>query len=343
MASVRASFLRDVTSSANKDSSTSMKSTDFWGTALQATNGNIDATPLSRKGVMRGSTFTPTPYSPGSAGGMTDSPMSASVRHSATPRVAKTLQQQIPTYITPSKVLFQQSAARSSAQQQYLLKDVDRKPHLTVVFDLDETLVSNRRADLAQAILRPYALHVLNALRHMPNLEVVMWTASTRETGTPVVEQLYEGGSVFDDIIYRNDAWFTEPIHTKDLRLLGRDMNRVVIFDNAPNCCKLNPQNSVMVEDFHGNRAENDAALVNCYYIIESLLKQCAAGVAVKDGLSKLLSEGHLCRPIYYQLPEGWSKVDLNSVQPIKIPPHGKYVRAHTLPPNAQTMKHWTM
>eukprot|EP00331_Platyophrya_macrostoma_P009834 CAMPEP_0176419878 /NCGR_PEP_ID=MMETSP0127-20121128/8298_1 /TAXON_ID=938130 /ORGANISM="Platyophrya macrostoma, Strain WH" /LENGTH=386 /DNA_ID=CAMNT_0017800417 /DNA_START=396 /DNA_END=1556 /DNA_ORIENTATION=+ len=245
---------------------------------------------------------------------------------------------------TPQKSLF--SSPVATQPQRFLLRDIEphqSKPLLTVVFDLDETLVSNRRADLAQAILRPYALHVLNALRHMANLEVVMWTASTRETGAPVVEQLSMGGLVFDDVVFRSDAWFTEPIHTKDLRLLGRDLDRVVIFDNAPSCCKLNAHNSVIVEDFHGLRTENDAALVNCYYIIESLLKQAGEGTPVREGLQRLLSEGHLCRPVVYQLPDTWSKVNLRDVPPIRIPPHGKYVRAHTLPPNAQTMKHWTI
>lgn len=268
----------------------------------------------------------------------------------STPRTAVRAQNQQHCSTTPSKSLFASPtsihAPLQEKQQRFLLRELEPgqpKPLLTVVFDLDETLVSNRRADLTQAILRPYALHVLNALRHMAHLEVVMWTASTRETGAPVVEQLSMGGLVFDDVVFRSDAWFTEPIHTKDLRLLGRDLDRVVIFDNAPSCCKLNPHNSVIVEDFHGMRTENDAALVNCYYMIESLLKQAAEGVSVRDGLNRLLAEGHLCRPIFYQLPDAWSKVTLRDVPPIRIPPHGKYVRAHTLPPNAQTMKHWTI
>lgn len=321
----RAHFaLRDTTTSTGNIDDTQrysfQKSNPVWGNSSIRLRTSVEVTPKANRPA--------TPIGAGAA--QYDTPQSAA-RAALTPRSAV----KIPTFITPQKPLF----------QQYLLKEIEPgqpKPTLTVVLDLDETLVSNRRADLTHAILRPYALHVLNALRHMQGLEIVLWTASTRETGAPVVEQLHEGGLVFDDVIFRNDLWFTEPVHTKDLRLLGRDMDRVVVFDNAPNCCKLNPQNAVLVEDFLGARVENDAALVNCYYIIESLLKQASGGVPVREGLSRLIDEGHLCRAVFFQLPEAWSKTNLRDVVPLRIPPHGKYVKAHTMPPNLQTMKHWT-
>ena len=74
--------------------------------------------------------------------------------------------------------------------------------------------------------------------------------------------QLSAQGSVFHDVIFRNDAWFTEPYHAKDLRLLGRNMDRVVIFDNAPNCCKINKAHSVLVEDFTGYYNPGDNTIV---------------------------------------------------------------------------------
>lgn len=335
MASIRqAMALRDTTaSSMNVDDRKQMQ----WGSALKPSptrgiNNNFlsDATPKT----IRPASSIGTPMS-GAANGLTDTPGSSrrAAGMSYTPMSAVKIQ----PFATPQRPLFQ--------QRRYLLaeRDANDKPLLTVVWDLDETLVSNRNVNLSQAILRPYALHVLNALRHMKDIEVVLWTASTEETGAPVVDQLYSGGQVFDDVIFRNDSWFTEPIHTKDLRLLGRDMDRVVVFDNAPNCCKLNPANSVLVDDFMGSRHEGDAALINCYYIIEALLKMARQGVNVRDGLSKLVSEANLCRPVFFQLPESWARANLRDVAPIRIPPHGKYIRAHTAFSSVPTMKHWTM
>jgi hypothetical protein len=329
MASIRqAMALRDTTSNVtnNMDDRKQLQ----WGSALKPSSHLADVTPKTNRPAFS----IGTPLS-GAAQGLTDTPGSNRRPADLTPRSAVKIQ----PYLTPQRPLFQQQPRR------YLLaeREAHEKPLLTVVWDLDETLVSNRNVNLSQAILRPYALHVLNALRHMKDLEVVLWTASTEETGAPVVDQLYSGGSVFDDVIFRNNSWFTEPIHTKDLRLLGRDMDRVVVFDNAPNCCKLNPTNAVLVDDFMGARHEGDAALINCYYIIEALLKLARQGVSVRDGLSKLVSEANLCRPVFFQLPESWAHANLRDVAPIRVPPNGKYIRAHTTFTSAQTMKHWTM
>lgn len=294
----------------------------------------MDFTPASRT---RPSSGTPQSTSSGgnsAAGGMTESPQSAA-RHGSgrptPPRSAVKLQ----PFITPQKSLF----------QRYLLRDLetfDRKPHVTIVLDLDETLVSNRRADLPKAILRPYVLHFLNAIRQMENIEIVLWTASTRETGAPVVEQLHCTGIIFDDVIFRSDLWFTEPIHTKDLRLLGRDMDRVVVIDNAPNCCKLNPTNSVLIEDFLGHRTESDASLVNSYYVVEALNKGCGQGRSVKEVFARLEAEAHLVKPVHFALPDAWHSVNLRDIAPLKVPPHGKYLRVLSNPPSASTMQHWS-
>lgn len=215
-------------------------------------------------------------------------------------------------------------------------------PLLTLVLDLDETLVSNRSAHLSRAVLRPYCLHVLHALRHMQGLEIVLWTASTKETASPVVDQLQALGPIFDDIIFRSDLWFTEGIHTKDLRQLGRDVDHVLIVDNAANCCKLNPRNALLIEDFHGFRHEEDAALVNVYYIVEALLKLSKEKrTPVREGLAQLAEEGNLCHSIVLPLPEVWKSYPLSEIAPLKIPPHGAFFRANTPPPSRSIMKYW--
>ncbi|KPI88916.1 hypothetical protein ABL78_1961 [Leptomonas seymouri] len=224
-----------------------------------------------------------------------------------------------------------------------LLTDVqDEGRLLTLVLDLDETLVSNRDTRRSGAVLRPYCLHVLNALRHMKELEIVLWTASTKETASPVVEQLHQTGIIFDDIIYRNNLWFTQPIHTKDLKLLGRDMDRVLIVDNSVGCCKMHPRNSLLVEDFHGVRRRTDAALVNVYYVVDALLRMLRErDMSVSEGLRCLMAEGQLCHTVSYDLPEFFKNIPLMAVPELKRPPIGRFVRANTTPPNTSIMQHW--
>lgn len=218
----------------------------------------------------------------------------------------------------------------------------DESRLLTLVLDLDETLVSNRDTRQSAAVLRPYCLHVLNALRHMKDLEIVLWTASTKETASPVVEQLHQTGIIFDDIVYRNNIWFTQPIHTKDLKLLGRDMDRVLIVDNSVGCCKMQPRNALLVEDFHGVRRRTDAALVNVYYVVDALLRMLREReMPVSEGLRCLMAEGQLCHTVSYELPEFFRNIPLMEVPELKRPPIGRFVRANTAPPNTAIMQHW--
>ncbi|CCW66086.1 unnamed protein product [Phytomonas sp. Hart1] len=227
----------------------------------------------------------------------------------------------------------------------YLLQGLeadDPPPALTLVLDLDETLVCNRSPHAPRPILRPYALHMLNALRHMADLEIVLWTASTKETATRVVQRLNANGIVFDDVIFRNNLWFTQPVYTKDLRLLGRDMDKVVIVDNAANSCKLNPRNALLIEDFHGERDKEDAALVNVYYAVEALLAMSKNGVSVRDGLDKLAGTGLLCHEISIRIPTPWNTMPLSLISPIKLPPFGKFIKSNTKPPSRSIMNYWT-
>ncbi|KAG5492985.1 hypothetical protein JKF63_01566 [Porcisia hertigi] len=213
---------------------------------------------------------------------------------------------------------------------------------LTLVLDLDETLVSNRDSRQSAAVLRPYCLHVLKALRHMKELEIVLWTASTKETALPVVEQLHRGCVIFDDIIFRNNIWFTQPSYAKDLRLLGRDMERVLIVDNSVGCCKLQPRNALLVDDFHGVRCRGDAALVNMYYVVDAVLRMIRErSTPVSEGLERLTAEGQLCHTVSYDLPGYLKRVPLTEVPELRRPAVGRFARANKDPVAASIMQHW--
>ena len=221
---------------------------------------------------------------------------------------------------TPQRPLF---------QWPYLLRELpvgEAAPVLTVVLDLDETLVSNRRMDLPQAILRPYAIEVLNALRGIKGVEIVLWTASTEVTGAPVVRQLHAHGHIFDDVIYRDDRWFTEPTHTKDLTLLGRNMDRVVVVDNAPNCCKFNKDHSVIIDDFRGVVTPSDTHLISVYKVIQHLAQEIVAqSKTVPEALYALAKRGSFVKPSFVPLPEAWRHVDLNDFAPLLVPATGRF------------------
>eukprot|EP00760_Papus_ankaliazontas_P032685 PhM_4_TR5927/c0_g1_i1/m.71599/K17616/CTDSPL2; CTD small phosphatase-like protein 2 len=150
----------------------------------------------------------------------------------------------------------------------------------TVVFDLDETLVANRNP-ASPAILRPHCRDLLSALRG--HAEVVMWTASIESVGKPVLYQLDPDGTHIQHAIYRHPSWFSENnFFSKDLRLLGRDINRTVIIENTPQCVRLNREHGVIVPNYFGTRPD-DTALI---FIRALLLELIQSNMSVPEFLS---------------------------------------------------------
>lgn len=88
-------------------------------------------------------------------------------------------------------------------------------------------------------------------------VEIVLWTASVEAVGRPVVSKLDPDKEIFDQLIYRDIRWYRED-YTKDLRRLGRDMNRVVIVENSPCSVSLNRKNSILVTDFIRNPQDKE-------------------------------------------------------------------------------------
>eukprot|EP01060_Flectonema_neradi_P035916 TRINITY_DN6730_c0_g1_i1.p1 TRINITY_DN6730_c0_g1~~TRINITY_DN6730_c0_g1_i1.p1 ORF type:complete len:348 (+),score=55.97 TRINITY_DN6730_c0_g1_i1:388-1431(+) len=202
---------------------------------------------------------------------------------------------------------------------------------LTIVFDLDETLVSNRRPGVATAIPRPYLTHLLKSIRD--RVEIVLWTASTEETGRPVMQQIDPKGEFFHHVIYRNSKWFTDGTHTKDLTLLGRSMERTIIVENTPNCCKYNQQNALMVEDFVGDLTSTDRTLLGVSQVIRGAIESCSKVVSVPRYLrhySKVpgcsVEVYELGLPLVYKkIPVEEAMRKIATLEPLMRPPLGLY------------------
>jgi len=198
---------------------------------------------------------------------------------------------------------------------------------LTLVLDLDETLIYNRLLNgriLRVPILRPFLIPFLLSIPHH-QVEVVVWTASTSATARHVVSYILhqvktlvsalhattraqssqcsqqENTHLIDHVIARNSLWFLSPetemsssdvprvtvsYHTKDLRHLGRDLGGVILVENSYHCPKLQPQNSVIVKDFHAMNSDYSLhsgfldpeeptveSLLDEYYCFQSLLE----------------------------------------------------------------------
>lgn len=116
----------------------------------------------------------------------------------------------------------------------------------TIVLDLDETVVYARDGPLfARA-------NLANLLRVMDEYcEVIVWTAGERNYAKAILQEI-NTDNIIKHLVYRHRKWFNAADYTKDLGLLGRDLDYVLIVENTPDCVRANPQNGIIVEDFEG-------------------------------------------------------------------------------------------
>ena len=162
-----------------------------------------------------------------------------------------------------------------------------RKEHfdLTVVLDLDETLVSfgdeaYTKQGVAGVRCRPQLKEFLQFLKGQESVEVIIWTAATRGYSKCVADALQ---LLVPDVahhrVYRTSHWYDEEDHVKDLRLLRRDLSRVVMVENRAGSGRLQAKNTILVPDFtHGRGRKavaraDDPSLSMVQKVISGLIK----------------------------------------------------------------------
>lgn len=161
----------------------------------------------------------------------------------------------------------------------------DKRNKLTVVLDLDETLVVAFRQGASPAALqRPgcFELQCLPAagpvaeriiVYQRPHLQeflqrlatfadVVVFTAGLPSYAEPLVKALDPQGNLFSAALYRGATLGTSSRdYVKDLAVLGRDLRRAVLVDNNPFSFLLQPLNGIPVAPYNGDAA--DTALMD--------------------------------------------------------------------------------
>eukprot|EP01064_Diplonema_japonicum_P015060 TRINITY_DN22824_c0_g1_i1.p3 TRINITY_DN22824_c0_g1~~TRINITY_DN22824_c0_g1_i1.p3 ORF type:complete len:310 (+),score=27.55 TRINITY_DN22824_c0_g1_i1:2088-3017(+) len=199
------------------------------------------------------------------------------------------------------KLLARKSEDEKTRELRKLVPVQKKDSELTVVLDLDETLVSFGDNAFASkgtdgVRLRPRLKNFLDFLEEA-DFEVIIWTAATRSYSKCVHEALAAvNPNVIHHRLYRTNSWYTAD-HVKDLRRLGRDLDKVVMVENRAASGRLQPDNTILVPDFThrggGCRGgEQDHALDH----VTSLLKGL---VMSKQTVPNFLKKTKLARHIH--------------------------------------------
>lgn len=150
-----------------------------------------------------------------------------------------------------------------NGERHYLLPPANEKfkNKKCAVIDLDETLVHSSFKPINNAdfivpveidgtVHQVYVLkrpHVDTYLERMGEMyECVLFTASLAKYADPVSDLLDPTG-VFTSRLFRESCVFHRGNYVKDLNLIGRDLNKVIIIDNSPASYIFHPSNAVPV------------------------------------------------------------------------------------------------
>lgn len=158
------------------------------------------------------------------------------------------------------------------------------RSRLTVVFDVDETIVSyGDKAFRLRAgmVPRPYLAELLDYLASI-DAEVILWAASSDRYMKQVVQAIDPQGVRISQYIVRDKSWFSEDNwYEKNIRWLKRNVDDTLIIENRPLSVRSCNANAVLVPDFiRGEYMDtgqdyppNDDALRDLKKIVEDLEK----------------------------------------------------------------------
>lgn len=151
-----------------------------------------------------------------------------------------------------------------------------RNPYhlLTIVWDLDETLVSadgtegeDSKNDDTKLVIRPNALNCLTAIRALYQVEFIVWTAGIKSHAKRVCHSI--GPDLFDHVISRSKYWNMDNKDLNKLAKTGRSLNSMILVDNRMDVGATHPENLLVIPEFYPKESgSNDQSMLYAANII---------------------------------------------------------------------------
>jgi NLI interacting factor-like phosphatase len=145
---------------------------------------------------------------------------------------------------------------------------------LTVVLDLDETLISSA-ADGRAIKVRMYTRSFLeNLCKLNPRVEIIAWSAGHRTHVNRCLHILDPDSKIFHHAICRDASWMddrpgTSSIVLKNLYVLPRNQNRIVLIDDSTFASVCNGPRAIIVPKACFSSSEDDMTLINVFHVIK--------------------------------------------------------------------------
>uniref|UniRef100_A0A1J3FWZ4 CTD small phosphatase-like protein 2 n=1 Tax=Noccaea caerulescens TaxID=107243 RepID=A0A1J3FWZ4_NOCCA len=172
----------------------------------------------------------------------------------------------------------------SDVVSNYWPRDNLRKKAVTLVLDLDETLVHstlescnvadfsfkvffNMQENTVYVKQRPHLYRFLERVVEL--FHVVVFTASHSIYASQLLDILDPDGKFISQRFYRDSCILSDGIYTKDLTVLGLDLAKVAIIDNCPQVYRLQINNGIPIKSWYDD--PSDDGLISILPFLETL------------------------------------------------------------------------
>ena len=161
-------------------------------------------------------------------------------------------------------------------------------PHksFTLVLDIDETLVHFNQSKF---LLRPNSQNLIKSLSSI--FEIVSFTSAEESYGTAAL-RIVDPFGLIKFRLFRQHMVLDEGVLIKDLKVLGRDLKRVVIVDDRRTNFRLQPENGIKISPWTGD--QNDDQLEKLMVLLLHLVKLFPNDLT--EGLEKMMSDNDVYR-----------------------------------------------
>ena len=148
------------------------------------------------------------------------------------------------------------------------LPKIDKKYEYTLVLDLDETIIHCLDQQEITPLIRPGTEEFLRELS--PYYEIVIFTASVREYADEILDMIDKEKKWIQHRLYREHTTVLKRTYLKDLNKLGRDLNKVIIIDNACDNFQLQTDNGIFINTWIDDK--KDKVLFNLIPILKEIV-----------------------------------------------------------------------
>ena len=168
------------------------------------------------------------------------------------------------------------------------IRTKNKKP-FSLILDLDETLIHFKvnNDDDSEGVLqiRPGVIPFLERVGKF--YELMVFTAATQDYGDLLIDAIEENKAYFEYRFYRQHTIIIGNDFVKDLRRIGRPLDKIIIVDNMPQNFRLQKENGINIKAFWGEDSD-DNALEELAIILINIARD---GGDVRKGLEKYKDE----------------------------------------------------